>query len=344
MQPDPRQAPTPTNNDWSPQFRATEDAVRLHGGWVQRLRDAIGQAVVGQETLVDRLLVALLADGHVLLEGVPGLAKTLSLKSLAAALHGQFQRLQFTPDMLPSDIVGTLVYRPETGSFETRQGPVFANFVLADEINRAPAKVQAALLEAMGERQVTIGDTTHPLPTPFLVLATQNPLEQEGTYALPEAQLDRFLMKVRVGYPTPAEELRILERNARTRPKPSIDSVVSLDEILGAREVVDAVYLDGRVKDYIVSLVAASRRPEGAAAELSDVLAAGISPRGTIGLALAAKAHAFLRGRAYVTPQDVQAVAPDVLRHRLVLRYEASLSGWDEERAVQALIAAVPSP
>ncbi len=320
-----------------PDVMALERAVAQHGGWVPALREQVARVVVGQSGLVDRLVVALLTGGHVLLEGVPGLAKTLSLKTLAQAVGARFQRIQFTPDMLPSDIVGTLIYDPQRGRFETKLGPVFANLILADEINRAPAKVQSALLEAMQERQVTLGDETHRLPSPFLVMATQNPIEHEGTYSLPEAQLDRFLLKVNVDYPTPDEELVILEARARSAPADGVTPVVSGDAILAARRVVDAVYVDERVKRYIVSLVVATRDPAVAGLDLRRLIRFGASPRATIGIALAAKAWAFLHGRGYVTPQDVKTIAPDVLRHRIGLTYEAEA----EQTGTDAIVAQI---
>ena len=330
------QAPPPPRPA-APDVAAIESAVQRHAGWVPALREQVGRVVVGQTALVDRLLVALLTGGHVLLEGVPGLAKTLSLKTVAQAVGARFQRIQFTPDMLPSDIVGTLIYDPQRGGFETKLGPVFANLVLADEINRAPAKVQSALLEAMQERQVTLGDETHPLPSPFLVMATQNPIEHEGTYTLPEAQLDRFLLKVNVDYPTPDEELVILDAMARSGPVQGAAPVVSADAILDARRVVDAIYVDERIKRYVVSLVVATRNPASAGLDFARLIRFGASPRATIGIALAAKAWAFLHGRGYVTPQDVKSVAPDVLRHRIGMTYEAEA----EQTGADAIVARI---
>jgi len=342
----PNRVPAPTFNLFqtplapapaAPDVMAVERAVQQHSAWVPALRDQVARVVVGQSGLVDRLLVALLTGGHVLLEGVPGLAKTLSLKTVAQAVGARFQRIQFTPDMLPSDIVGTLVYDPQRGGFETKLGPVFANLILADEINRAPAKVQSALLEAMQERQVTLGEETHRLPSPFLVMATQNPIEHEGTYTLPEAQLDRFLLKVNVDYPTPDEELVILDAMARSAPVEGVTPVVSGDAILAARRVVDAVYVDERVKRYIVSLVVATRDPATAGLDLGRLIRFGASPRATIGIALGAKAWAFLHGRGYVTPQDVKTIAPDVLRHRIGVTYEAEA----EQTGPDAIVARV---
>jgi MoxR-like ATPase len=300
--------------------------------------------LVGQELLVDRLLIALLTNGHVLLEGVPGLAKTLTVRTLAACLHARFQRIQFTPDLLPADVVGTMIFNPREGTFAARLGPVFANLVLADEINRAPAKVQSALLEAMQERQVTIGDTTYTLPTPFVVLATQNPIDQEGTYTLPEAQLDRFLLKVRVDYPTAVEERLVLDRMATSKPDLDVSPVIQITQIANSRAIVNAIHMNDKIKDYIVSLVHASRNPEGATGHLKNLIRCGASPRGTINLALAAKANAFLAGRDYVNPQDVKTLAPDILRHRILLSYEAEAEGVTTEDIVAALLDKVPVP
>ena len=325
-------------------LEVVERDIQQHAGWVEAVRQQMAQVVVGQTALVDRLLVALLAGGHVLLEGVPGLAKTLSLKTLAGAVGGSFRRIQFTPDMLPADVVGTLIYNPQQATFETKRGPVFANLILADEINRAPAKVQSALLEAMQERQVTLGNETHPLPSPFLVMATQNPLEQEGTYPLPEAQVDRFLLKVNVGYPTPDEELQILETMSISAPRLDVQPAVSLDEILAARRVTDAIYVDDKIKRYIVSLVVATREPRAFGLSLDGLIRYGASPRATIGLTLAAKAWAFLRGRGYVTPQDVKAIAADVLRHRVAVTYEAEAERITPESVVGTILDHVAIP
>jgi len=327
-----------------PRLEAVERSVHEHARWVEAVRHELAQVIVGQTGLVDRLLVALLAGGHVLLEGVPGLAKTLSLKTLSGAIAGTFQRIQFTPDMLPADIVGTLIYSPQKGTFETKKGPVFANFILADEINRAPAKVQSALLEAMQERQVTLGNETHPLPTPFLVMATQNPIEQEGTYPLPEAQVDRFLLKVNVGYPSPDEELRILEAMSTSAPRLEVRPVVSLEEISAARRLIDTIYVDEKIKRYIVSLVVATRDPRALGLSLDGLIRYGASPRATIGITLAAKAWAFLRGRGYVTPQDVKAIAPDVLRHRVAVTYEAEAERVTPEGIVTSILDHIPIP
>ncbi|CAG0980880.1 ATPase RavA [Myxococcaceae bacterium] len=312
--------------------------------FVAPLRDEIGRVIVGQQRLVDRLLVALLADGHVLLEGVPGLAKTLSLRTLASAVRGRFQRIQFTPDMLPADVVGTLVYSPRDGSFVTRHGPIFANLVLADEINRAPAKVQSALLEAMQERQVTLGDETHPLPSPFVVMATQNPIEQEGTYALPEAQIDRFLLKVVVGYPSRAEERAILDRMTGSDASACVKPVVDADGILAARRATTAIYVDDRIKDYIVDLVQATRDPQAFAIDVGPYIRCGASPRATIALGVASRAWAFLQGRSFVTPQDVKSIGMDVLRHRVAVNYEAEAENVTPEDVVRRIFDGVAVP
>jgi MoxR-like ATPase len=301
-----------------------KDRISTESAFVDDLLSEIGRVVVGQRYMIERLLIGLLADGHVLLEGVPGLAKTLTVSALSEAIGTDFQRIQFTPDLLPADLLGTLVYNQEKGSFTIKKGPIFTNIILADEINRSPAKVQSALLESMQERQVTIGERTFPLDDPFLVLATQNPIEQEGTYPLPEAQVDRFMLKIGVDYPTRDEELEIMRRMARTDERPSIRSVATPDQILRARDVLNDLYVDERVEQYIVDLVLASRHPSDAGLEdLERLVEYGASPRASINLNLAARAHAFLQHRAYVTPEDVRAVAMDVLRHRIVITYEA---------------------
>ncbi len=318
-------------------------AVQEASAFLPTLMTEINRCVVGQKYLVERLVIGLLANGHVLLEGVPGLAKTLSVKTLATAMHVKFSRLQFTPDMLPADVVGTQIYNP-AGGFTTRKGPVFANLVLADEINRAPAKVQSALLEAMQERQVTIGDQTYKLPEPFLVLATQNPIEQEGTYTLPEAQVDRFMLKLKVGYPSREEERQILDLMGRTSGHPTVEPVIEPATILKARQVINELYIDDKVKDYIVDVVCATRDPEAYKLKLKDLIQMGASPRATIALTLAAKAHAFLRGRGYVTPQDVKSIGMDVLRHRITLTYEAEAEEKTSEDIVQRLFDELPVP
>jgi MoxR-like ATPase len=304
----------------------------------------MGRVVVGQQGLVRSLIIGLLSNGHVLLEGVPGLAKTLTVRTLASCIHAHFSRIQFTPDLLPADLVGTLIYNPREGVFTTRKGPVFANLILADEINRAPAKVQSALLEAMQERQVTIGEETFKLPDPFLVLATQNPLEQEGTYPLPEAQLDRFMLKVVVGYPTRSEERQILDAMATSSPRTSVDALVTTDQILEARTVVNSIYVDDRVKDYIVDLVWATREPLKYNLKLDGLIRYGASPRATIYLTLAAKAHAFLQGRGYVTPHDVKSIGTEVLRHRIAVSYEAEAESISSEDIVRQVFEGLPVP
>ncbi len=320
--------------------------IEKESAFVEKLFAQIRQRIVGQQALVRALVNGLLSNGHVLLEGVPGLAKTLSVSTLASAIDADFQRLQFTPDLLPADLVGTLIYNPGTGEFTTRKGPVFTNIILADEINRSPAKVQSALLEAMQERQVTIGNTTFPLPRLFLVLATQNPIEQEGTYPLPEAQVDRFLFKLKVGYPDKKEERQILDLMATTNsgPRP-VEAVVSPEEILRVRETVNEIYMDDKIKDYIVELIHASRRPkEFGLADLEDLIDYGASPRATLALAVASRSNAFMEGRPYVTPQDVKSVAMNVLRHRVLLTYEAEAEELTSEDVVQKLLDGVRVP
>jgi len=312
--------------------------------WVEPLVNEVSRVVVGQKVLVHRLLIGLLSNGHVLLEGVPGLAKTLTVRTLANSIRTGFQRLQFTPDLLPADLIGTLIYNPRDGEFSTKLGPIFSNLILADEINRAPAKVQSALLEAMQERQVTIGEQTFKLPDPFLVLATQNPIEQEGTYQLPEAQLDRFMLKVHVGYPTREEERSILDAMATSSPRLGVEAVVGPEEIVRARGVVNDIYVDDRVKDYIVNIVWATRDPASAKLKLDGMLRYGASPRATIFLTLAAKANAFIAGRGYVTPQDVKSVGLDVLRHRIGVSYEAEAESITTESVIEQIFAGVPVP
>jgi MoxR-like ATPase len=324
--------------------RASREAVTENSTWINPLREEMARVIVGQTHLIDRLLIALLTNGHVLLEGVPGLAKTLALKSLASCLSVRFKRLQFTPDMLPADIVGTMIYNPQDGAFRTKHGPIFSNLILADEINRAPAKVQSALLEAMQERQVTIGDETYPLPAPFLVLATQNPLEQEGTYPLPEAQIDRFMMKVIVDYPTRTEERAILDAMATTEPMVVPRTVVSASQILEARHVVNNLFVDDKVRDYIVDIVLATRPPIAAGLELNGYVQNGASPRATIALTLASRAMAFLNGRYFVTPQDVKTVAMDVLRHRVIVTYEAEAENVTSRDVVEKILNSLPVP
>jgi MoxR-like ATPase len=305
---------------------------------------AVEAVLVGQRRLLDRLLIGLLADGHVLLEGVPGLAKTLAVRAVAQALELRFQRVQFTPDLLPADLVGTQIYNPRTGEFSVKRGPVFANVILADEINRAPAKVQSALLEAMQERQVTIGEATHPLPRPFFVLATQNPIEQEGTYPLPEAQLDRFMLKVVIDYPGKADELTILDRAGSVNADQAVAPVLSAADLEALRQGVDAVYVDGKVKPYVVDVVRATRHPAEYGLELAGLLQHGASPRATVALLRAAKGHAFLAGRGYVTPEDVKGMAPDVLRHRLMLSYEAEAEELRPDEIIRRVLDHLPVP
>jgi MoxR-like ATPase len=301
------------------------------------LFQAIGQVIVGQRTMVERLLVGLLTGGHVLLEGVPGLAKTLAVRTLAQGLHLAFHRIQFTPDLLPADVIGTQIYNPRSGEFTIKKGPVFANLLLADEINRAPAKVQSALLEAMQEKQVTIGETSYPLPQPFLVLATQNPIEQEGTYPLPEAQVDRFMLKLKLTYPTREEELAILERMSAIEPPGGITAVLGPQDLAELRGAIDAIYMDEKIKRYIVEIVLATRRPADYGLDIASYIQYGASPRGTIFLARAARAQAFLEGRGYVTPQDVKSIGYDVLRHRLSITYEAEAEEITSENLLQRI-------
>ena len=315
-----------------------------HHGIITELREWLSTQIIGQERLIDRLLIALLADGHLLVEGAPGLAKTKAIKDLSKAVEGDFHRIQFTPDLLPSDITGTEVFRPEDGSFRFQKGPIFHNLVLADEINRAPAKVQSALLEAMAEHQVSVGRESFTLPPLFLVMATQNPIEQEGTYPLPEAQVDRFMLKLNIGYPTREEERRILDAMATTSPKLDVEAVITQQEILEARKAVDAIHVADPIRDYIVSLVLATRGQHPGGPDLAKFLQFGASPRATINLTLAAKAWAFLQGRDHVTPQDVKDIAPDVLRHRLILTYEADAEGVDADAIVRRVLDAVSVP
>jgi MoxR-like ATPase len=320
------------------------ETVREASSFVRPLLNELGKVVIGQSYLVERLIIGLLANGHVLLEGVPGLAKTLSVKTLASCINARFARLQFTPDMLPADVIGTQIYNPQSGAFTTRRGPIFANLILADEINRAPAKVQSALLEAMQEKQVTIGEQTFKLEEPFLVLATQNPIEQEGTYPLPEAQVDRFMLKLKVGYPSREEERQILDLMAKTSHLPTAHPVVEPKDILAAREVINDIYVDDKVKEYIVDLVCATREPANYKLNLAGLIQLGASPRATIALTLAAKAYAFLKGRGYVTPQDVKTIGMDVLRHRVAITYEAEAEEKTSEMIVQKIFDELPVP
>jgi len=311
---------------------------------LEAVRREIAGVVVGQERLIERLLVALLCNGHVLIEGVPGLAKTLSVTTLARTIQAGFRRIQFTPDLLPADLTGTLIFHQKSGEFVPKKGPIFTNILLADEINRAPAKVQSALLEAMQERQVTIGDRTHPLDDPFMVLATQNPIEQEGTYPLPEAQTDRFMLKLNVTYPPKEQELAILRRMARNRVELSVEPVMDPADIRELRELVDGVYMDPRIEEYVVDLVDATRHPENCGLSIGNLIQYGASPRATIYLTLTAKAHALLQGRGYVTPLDVKALAADVLRHRIVVSYEAEAEGMRSEELIAQILDNVAVP
>lgn len=320
------------------------EKVQETSAWIELLKTEIGKVVVGQKAILDRLLVGLLANGHILLEGVPGLAKTLLVKTLANILQVKFQRIQFTPDLLPADIVGTLIYNPSDGCFTTKKGPIFANIVLADEINRSPAKVQSALLEGMQERQVTLGDTTYLLEDPFLVLATQNPIEQEGTYPLPEAQVDRFMLKVTIDYPSKQEERLILDTMAFTQPPLPTRPLLDARAILESRKMVDQIYMDEKIRDYIVELVVATRNPDSCGLPFKNLISYGASPRATIALTLASKAWAFLRNRGYVVPQDVKSIAMDVLRHRVGLSYEAEAEEMKSEDIIEKILESVPVP
>ena len=325
-------------------FRQINEMVEKEARFVQLLDSEIRKAIVGQDRLVERVLVALLADGHILLEGVPGLAKTLLVKTVGQAIQAGYSRIQFTPDLLPADLIGTRIYNPGSGEFSVQKGPVFSNLILADEVNRAPAKVQSALLEAMQERQVTIGDETFYLDAPFLVLATQNPIEQEGTYPLPEAQIDRFMMKVVVGYPSYSEEREIIDRMTSGTP-PEVTPAVDSEYILSAREIVRQVYVDEKIKDYVLNLVVATREPGRAGlGELEALIEYGASPRAGISLIAAARAYAFLRGRGYVVPDDIKQLAPDVLRHRIITTFEAEARNIDSDELVQEILDAIEVP
>lgn len=323
--------------------REIGERVKEQHEFVRRVTDEVGKVIVGQTYMIERLLIGILSNGHVLIEGVPGLAKTTAVSVLAQAVRTSFQRIQFTPDLLPADLLGTLVYNPKTGDFSTKKGPIFHNIILADEINRAPAKVQSALLEAMQERQVTLGQDTYPLEEPFLVLATQNPIEQEGTYPLPEAQVDRFMLKLKVTYPNPQEELAIMDRVEIGR-NPKVSPMVTPDDILKAREVVKQIYVDEKVKKYIVDLVVATREPAAFGIDASQLIEYGASPRATIYLQQCAKAHAFLQDRGYATPQDIKSVGMDVLRHRVIATYEAEAEDLTSEDIIQRIFDEVPVP
>lgn len=325
-------------------IQVINERVGRESAFVDRLLAEVGKVIVGQQDMIERLLIGLLCNGHVLLEGVPGLAKTLAVNSLARAIQASFKRVQFTPDLLPADLIGTMVYHRETGEFVAQKGPVFAQLVLADEVNRAPSKVQSAMLEAMQERQVTIGTETFAMPDPFLVLATQNPIEQEGTYPLPEAQVDRFMLKVRVTYPNKQEERAIVDRMSRDAT-PQIETVITTDDLIRARSVTDEIYVDDKIKDYIVDLVLATRDPEAyGLGDLRALIEFGGSPRASIALTRAAKAHAFLRHRGYVTPEDVKAIGMDVLRHRVLVTYEAEAEEIDSEEIARQIFDHVEVP
>ncbi len=325
-------------------IKALTEQVQQQSSFVETLLVETGKVIVGQKYMLERVLIGLLCNGHVLLEGVPGLAKTLTVRTFADAISAAFQRIQFTPDLLPADLIGTVIYNQQTGSFAVRKGPIFSNIILADEINRAPAKVQSALLEAMQERQVTIGNNTFPLPQPFLVLATQNPIEQEGTYPLPEAQVDRFMLKVKVGYPTREEEKTIMDRMSGDGP-PKIQKVITPEHITNARAVMHKIYIDEKVKDYILNIVFATREPaKYGLKDLSEFISYGASPRATLSLTQAARAHAFLRHRGFVTPEDVKAIGFDVLRHRISLSYEAEAEEQSPERIIQRIFDKVEVP
>jgi MoxR-like ATPase len=327
------------------EIRQLNERIGYTGRFIETLRQEVGKVIIGQAYMLDRLLIGLLSNGHVLLEGVPGLAKTLTIKSLSQAVHANFSRIQFTPDLLPADVIGTMIYNQQRNEFVVRKGPIFANFILADEINRAPAKVQSALLEAMQERQVTIGDTTYKLDEPFLVLATQNPLEQEGTYPLPEAQVDRFLMKVVVGYPTREEEQLIIRQNVQGMSAPPISQVVSMNEIIQARNLVRDIYMDEKVEQYILDIVFATRKPAAYGLDnLAPLISYGSSPRGSINLALAAKAQAFLNRRGYVVPEDIRSICNDVLRHRIGLTYEAEAESVSVIEIIDRIIQKINLP
>jgi len=326
-------------------IRLLNERISHAGQFADKLKEEISHVIVGQSYMLDRLLIGLLSNGHVLLEGVPGLAKTLAIKSLAQTIHAKFSRIQFTPDLLPADVIGTLIYNQQKNEFVVRKGPVFANFILADEINRAPAKVQSALLEAMQERQVTIGDTTYPLDEPFLVLATQNPLEQEGTYPLPEAQVDRFIMKVIVNYPSMAEEKLIIRQNVQGLTAPAVKQVVSVQEVLNAKNLVREIYMDEKIEQYILDIVFATRNPEKYQLEkLKPLISYGASPRGSINLGLAAKAQAFLNKRGFVIPEDIRSICKDVLRHRIGLTYEAEAESVSVEDVVEEVLKKINVP
>ncbi|GAA4435999.1 AAA family ATPase [Bremerella cremea] len=320
------------------------EEIKIRSAPFCRLLDEMGRVIVGQKQLLHRMQVGLLTNGHLLIEGVPGLAKTTAVACLAKGIQTGFQRIQFTPDLLPADLIGTQIYRPQDQKFAIQKGPIFSNLILADEINRAPAKVQSALLEAMQERQVTIGHTTYQLDDPFLVMATQNPIEQEGTYPLPEAQMDRFMLKVMVGHPSREEEIQILDRMSRTKTSMEVNPTLTPEEIIRARDLIDEIYVDGKVRDYIVDLVMATREPASFHLPIADLIQYGVSPRATINLTLAAKANAFLHGRGYVVPGDVKEIALDVLRHRVIITYEAEAEEKTSDDIVRSILDHVPVP
>jgi MoxR-like ATPase len=325
-------------------IKQIQEEVEKKSQFIEQLANELGTVIVGQKYMIERLMIGLLADGHILLEGVPGLAKTLAVKSLAASIKAGFQRIQFTPDLLPADLVGTMIYNPQKGEFSVKKGPLFTNIILADEINRAPAKVQSALLESMQERQVTIGESTYPLEAPFLVLATQNPIEQEGTYPLPEAQVDRFMLKLKITYPTHEEERQIMDRMTVGK-EIMVNATVNPQDILDARKVVTGIYVDEKVKDYILNIVFATREPaKYGMDDLTDLISYGASPRASIYLNLAAKAHAFLKGRGYITPEDVKAIGHDVLRHRIIVTYEAEAEETSADDIVQKVFDTIEVP
>ncbi|WP_265767181.1 AAA family ATPase [Fodinibius salsisoli] len=333
------------NTSTSVDMQALGEKIQQSSAFIEDIYTELDKVIVGQKYMINRLLVGLLADGHVLLEGVPGLAKTLTVSSLAKVINTKFQRLQFTPDLLPADLIGTLIYNQKEAEFTVKKGPIFANIILADEINRSPAKVQSALLEAMQEKQVTIGDTTYPLDKPFLTLATQNPVEQEGTYPLPEAQVDRFMLKIKIDYPSESEELEIMRRMAKTADKQELKPVITTEKVLEAREVVDEIYVDEKVEQYIIDLVFATRDPEKYNLEdLSDLINFGASPRASINLNLASRAHAFMEHRPYVTPEDVRTIAMDVLRHRVIPTFEAEAENITSEDLIDKIMSTVQVP
>ncbi|MSP72598.1 MAG: MoxR family ATPase [Myxococcales bacterium] len=325
--------------------RVLNDLVRRESAFVDDILTEVNKVIVGQSYMIERVILGLLTGGHVLLEGVPGLAKTLTVNTLATTLRAKFQRIQFTPDLLPADLIGTLIYNPQTGQFTPKKGPIFGNIILADEINRAPAKVQSALLEAMQEKQVTIGDTTYPLTEPFIVMATQNPIDQEGTYPLPEAQIDRFMLKVKVGYPTRNDEREVIARQLNPSP-PEVRTVVDMEQLLNARKTIAEIYLDEKVKEYVLDIVFATREPSKVKglAEFGRFIQFGASPRASIWLAKAARAHAFLKHRGYVIPEDIKAIAPDILRHRIITTYEAEAEEITSDAIVSRILEAVEVP